>query len=147
MNILHIEDDDIKAKTLLNFIKSLPTKYSIERRVSWQSGIIEIINNGDLYDFLILDMSMPRYDYSVGDVNEEFETFAGWDILKEMKRRNIHIKCIVLTAFDYFGEGPDIIDRHTLDQALKSDFSDFYEGMIFFNTTQTAWKDELVAYL
>ncbi|MEH7435756.1 hypothetical protein [Bacillus thuringiensis] len=144
MKLLLIEDDDIKADIIIDFLKDeSKLTNSIVRKHSWQSGIIEIIGNKDNYDLVLLDMSMPRYDADVGDVNEEFETFAGWDILREMKRRNIILKVCVITSFDYFGEGNNVLESHTLNEELEQEFPILYKGMIYFNSSQINWKDEL----
>ncbi|WML50239.1 response regulator [Neobacillus sp. PS3-34] len=141
MKILFIEDDDIKANTILDYLNELPIEFEFTRRHSWQSGLIEIIGKKDYFEMIILDMSMPRYDPDIGDVNEEFETFAGWDILKEMNRRKLMIPTSIVTSFDHFGEG--MMDRFSLDDTLNKEFKNFYNGMIFFNSSQMSWKDEL----
>ncbi|MFP8644515.1 hypothetical protein ACLHWY_23495 [Priestia aryabhattai] len=144
MELLLIEDDDIKADIIMEFLtEESKLTDSIIRKQSWQSGIIEIINNKEKYNLVLLDMSMPRYDANVGDVNEEFETFAGWDILREMKRRDIILKVCVITSFDYFGEGENVLDSNTLNEELEEEFPKLYKGMIYFNSSQINWKEEL----
>lgn len=144
MKLLFIEDDDLKASFILDFLtEEFNNKLSITRKKSWQSGLIEVLDNYQSYELILLDMSMPRYDPDVGDVNEEFETFAGWDLLKEMKRKRINIPACIITSFDYFGKDDNLINHSKLDLILADEFPEFYEGMIFFNSSHINWKNKL----
>lgn len=148
MNILLIEDTLTKIDEVCKFLKN--TELNIESIVyknSWQSGLRELIENGDYYNFLILDMSMPRYDSEIADANEEFVTYAGWEILKEMKLMHLKIPTCIFTSYDYFGEGSDAINRSTLDKSLSEEFDGIYKGMIYFRKTESNWKDKLYKVL
>lgn len=143
MKILLVEDDDIKANQITEFIDNLHGRsYGITRKSSWQSGIKEIIKNLH-YNIIILDMSMPRFDLATGDVYEEFEPFAGLDILREMKRRKINIPTFVVTAFDVFGEEDNKINYDQLNNLLDVEFNNMYLGMTYFNSTSEKWKKDL----
>jgi CheY-like chemotaxis protein len=144
MKFLIIEDDPTKSESVETFLNNLDSvEIKLEKKVSWQSGLIEIIENGQDYNFLILDMSMPRYDPEIADTNEEFEIFAGWEILKEMKHLGLNIPTCVFTSYDYFGEGNESVDRETIHSNLTSEFPGIYKGMIYFRTTDLSWKDKL----
>ena len=146
MNILLIEDDDIKAQGIETYINQVENSYEIElktvRRTSWRSGLLEIIKHND-YNFIFLDMSMPRYDSANSGGKQEFMTYAGWDILKEMKRKRIKILTYVITSFDVFGDGNSAMDAKKLNVILKEDFNDFYGGMIYYNALSVEWKERL----
>lgn len=144
MNILFIEDDDIKASMILDFLNEEESfKANITRKKSWQSGLLEVMDNKEIYDFILLDMSMPRYDFDIGDVNEEFETYAGWELLKEMKRIHIYIPTCIITSFDFFEKDENLISYESLDVILKKEFPDFYKGIIYINSSFVDWKDKL----
>lgn len=144
MKLLFIDDDDIKFNTIHEYlIETERFIASITWKRSWQSGLIEILDNHEAYELVLLDMSMPRYDPEIGDVNEEFETFAGRDLLKEMKRTQVTIPVCVITSFDYFGTEDELINHENLDTALRDEFSPFYKGMIYFNSSQNDWKEKL----
>lgn len=146
MKILFIEDDDIKATTIIDFIQEdvfRDGQINIIRKKSWQSGLLEVMDNNDNYDLVLLDMSMPRYDFDVGDVNEEFETYAGWELLKEMKRIHIYLSTYIITSFDHFGHDQKSINYEKLDLILAKEFTDFYKGMIYFNSSLVDWKDKI----
>lgn len=140
MNVLLVEDDDIKASSIEEFIKDKINK--VIRRKSWQTGLIEIIKNRD-YDIIFLDMSMPRYDYDGNDNSYEFETFAGWEIMKEMKRRKIIVDTVVITSFGTFGKDDNRMDVDVLNSRLEKEFAEFYKGIIKYNSSIVTWKEEL----
>ncbi|MED4698714.1 response regulator [Lysinibacillus capsici] len=148
MNILLIEDTLTKIKAVKSFLlNSNITIENIECRHSWQSGLLELINNSEKYDFLILDMSMPRYDADIADSNEEFETYAGWEILKEINRLNLSIPSCIFTSYDYFGEGSEAINREEINESLKQEFPNIYKGLIYFRNSESTWKDKLMKVL
>ena len=140
MNVLLVEDDDIKASSIEEFIKDKINK--VIRKKSWQTGLIEIIKNRE-YDIIFLDMSMPRYDYDGNDNSYEFETFAGWEIMKEMKRRKIIVDTVVITSFGTFGKDDNRMDVDVLNSRLEKEFSEFYKGIIKYNSSIVTWKEEL----
>lgn len=140
MDILLIEDDDIKASNIEEFLQNKIKK--ITRKKSWQTGLVEIVKNRS-YNLILLDMSMPRYDYDGSDNLYEFEPFAGWEIMKEMKRRKINISTIVITSFGTFGKDENRIDVNGLNDKLELEFSNFYKGIIRYNSSIVTWKEEL----
>ncbi|MBU1195209.1 MAG: response regulator [Proteobacteria bacterium] len=143
MKILLIEDDDIKAADIINFLeKEIDEVSEISRKNSWQSGLLEILDNL-IYDFILLDMSMPRYDAEFGVTNEEFEPFAGLELLKEMKRKKISKSVCVITAFDVFGKDESKITAEELNIKLEQEFSGNYKGMVYFSRSLINWKDDL----
>ncbi|ODP26169.1 hypothetical protein PTI45_04491 [Paenibacillus nuruki] len=148
MHLLLVEDDDKKANDICRFIdEEYSELINITRKRSWQSGLIEIFDSGEKYKMILLDMSMPRYDPDVGDVNEEFETFAGREFLEEMDRCGIFIPVCIITAFDYFGENENMINYEQLDQNLLKKFSSFYVGMVYFRSSTTNWRQKLKGFL
>lgn len=142
MKALMIEDDDYKAKDILDFMNSNYLDIEIERKISYQSGLKSIINCK--FDFILLDMSLPRYDTCNGESVDEFETFAGREILSEMDRRNIKTKVIVITSFDVFGEDEYKIDGKQLNEILKKDYDDIYVDMVYYNPSLLNWKKMLM---
>lgn len=147
MKILLIEDDETKASSITNYItEEFVSIKVINRKKSWQSGLLEILDNM-IYNVVLLDMSMPRYDAEVGDVNEEFEAFAGEELLNEMYRKEISANVCVITSFDFFGKNSERVDANTLDKRMKCKFKDNYKRMIYFSYSSSKWKDELKDFL
>lgn len=142
MRILLVEDDDNKSRQILEFFDNDFEGCEVRIRKSYHSGMKEIIK--EIFDFILLDMSMPTYDRSPENPNSRFRHFAGRDILFEMKRRQIEIKTIVVTQFGNFGEGKDAIDGYHLHENLKLEFPSIYLGMVHFNSSLSNWKNELL---
>jgi len=147
MNILFIEDEIAKAKQVVDYVKSISESINIIEKRSYTSGVLEIRSRS--YDYLLLDMSLPLYD--IGDYENnyqnEFETFAGLDILEEIVRVNMKVKVIVITAFDILGENDDRINLEQLDDKMRSEYSEVYLGSIHYNVSSLEWRKQLSTYL
>ena len=126
MNILYVEDEEVKAKEVL---ASLDEKCNVDFRKSLSGGLSAIQENQ--YDVVLLDMSLPLYDYDSEDEDEnDFETFAGIDILEELMRKSRNDKVVVITAFDILGEGENEITMPQLDANLQEEYKEIYPGLI-----------------
>lgn len=89
MNLLIIDDDDLKIKGFTNYLKPIDC-FKIKH--SYNSGVKELIENSDKYDVLILDMNFPRFDDDVVSSN------MGIEVLKELKRKNINIPVVIFSS-------------------------------------------------
>ena len=122
MKILYVEDEEVKAKEVLDVLNN---KGIINFRKSLNSGLAAI--QEETFDLILLDMSLPLYDYSSVDENEnDFETFAGIDILEELDRKGRDDKVVIITAFDILGEGENEITMVQLDEELQEEYEDVY---------------------
>lgn len=88
MNILIVDDDSYKIKTLCNYLKD----DNIETSNNFMSGLKKIICNH--YDLLFLDMNFPIMENS--EIRE-----MGFVFLDEMKRRNIVIPTVIYSGGEY----------------------------------------------
>ncbi|WP_416829288.1 hypothetical protein [Ectobacillus polymachus] len=144
MRILYVEDDDSKVlevkKLVIDFIPDSKLKISN----SLTSGIAEI--RGNKYDLILLDMSLPLYDFKDCDDEEgnDFETFAGIDILEEMKRIKVETNVIIITAFDVLGENDNKLNLKQLDERMIKDFSSTYKGIIHYKSSSLEWRNALI---
>lgn len=144
MKILIIEDDEYKAKQLIDFLKS---KYDNENlnlciKGAFQSGMDAISKNN--YDIILLDMSMHSFEENTQQRSAgRHRPYGGREILNEMKRKNLFIPTIVVTQFSIFGEGDERLDAIQLDKLLNRDYSEMYFGMIHYNASILNWKDKL----
>lgn len=134
--ILIIEDDKIKIERLNDFFSS--NKISIKE--SFQSGLSEIKNNKDAYDFLVLDMTIPLWEKGNNDLGGNYEQFGGEKILREMKRRKLILPTILFTMFDVFPTKEGNITFNEVNSIFKRDFSDFYIGAVFYNSNEDNWQ-------
>ena len=142
MSILIIEDVENKINQVIEYLNQvLVTKEHIVIKKSYQSGIKEIMKNN--YKFIILDMSLPTFDIIPGGNGGRFRSYAGVDILDEIKRNNLKSKSVVLTQFDVFGEGENKTTLTELIDILEESYPDNYLGTVYYNASQSNWKEEL----
>ncbi len=142
MKILFIEDEIIKEKQISEYLNSSFEDITIMIEKSLMAGIKRI--QKEKYDIILLDMSLPLYDFS-GDIEEinEFEAFAGIDLLDEMARINYSCKVIVITAFDVIEDDEKKLSLQQIDDQMTRDYPQIYIGSIHYNSSSLEWKIEL----
>lgn len=96
MRILVVEDEFSLADIIATKLKK--EKYSVDISLDGEEGLYNALS--DVYDLIILDIMLPKVN--------------GIEILKEIRKNNIHAKVIMLTAksdlddkLDCFGYGAD----------------------------------------
>lgn len=147
MKILYVEDEESKIKQVIKCIKENFPEYLVEVKNSYTSAIIAL--NEVKYDLVLLDMSLPLYDNDFFDEDEinEFETFAGIDILEEMKRVNNFTNVIVITAFDILGNDGYSVTLEQLNEKMIDNYAPFYKGIIYYNILSLEWSSILKDYI
>jgi DNA-binding NarL/FixJ family response regulator len=138
MRILIVEDDSNKYSQIQDCLSTISKDIEVTIKRSYQSGLKEILRSE--YDLIILDMSMPTFDISSREPGGPFRTFGGEEILKEMRRKSVKCKIIILTQFESFGQGKDFITLEELKQKLSLNFPDIYFDTIYYNAAETSWK-------
>lgn len=145
MEILYVEDEQNKAHQVMQVIKDNIPSANIYLRNSYNAALMEI--NRETLDLVLLDMSLPLYDISKCMEYEEdndFETFAGIDLLEELVRLDSTKKVIIITAFDVLGEDDNRINLMQLDQKMKSEYRNNYRGIIYYNASSLEWCHKLI---
>ncbi len=142
IRIMIVEDDDNKRRQITHVIADAFPLASIRTARSYQGGLRAIVG-GDI-DVVLLDMSMPSFDVTTEDDGGRSQAFAGREILRQMERRKIAVPVIVVTQFDRFGEGDDILTLSELDAQLEQSHSRNYRGAIYYDVAVDVWKHELV---
>jgi CheY-like chemotaxis protein len=112
--ILLIEDDEKKIEDIKSFIEANYPQYALTIKESYQSGLRELMFNR--YDLLLLDMSLPTWESMDFEAVGSFEKFGGYKIMKEMRRKKVDIKTILITMFDDFGESDSSLTLSQIDQ-------------------------------
>ncbi|MDG0793420.1 hypothetical protein OMP38_23200 [Cohnella ginsengisoli] len=140
MKILIIEDDMNKLKQLVDFIAEIRNESQITEKYSYQSGLREIYSYS--HELIILDMSLPSFDKTPTETGGRPRKFAGRELLRQMKRKNINIPVIIVTQFDKFGEGEDTITLPQLVDELKNEYASIFFGLVYYNTAYKNWRDE-----
>ncbi|MDT9438286.1 hypothetical protein MXT00_20195 [Escherichia coli] len=120
MRILIVEDESRKFEQLSHVIKSVFSSANIISSESLLSAIFNIAEN-DIYDLAILDMSMPNYDISDEEpTGGDSESFAGRELMFQMKLREKLCPIIVVTQYQSFEKG--LRDLNDLDDEFKESF-------------------------
>ncbi|MHC8412054.1 hypothetical protein ACYZTR_18585 [Pseudomonas sp. Hz4] len=148
MKMLIIEDDEDKLKTLAEFIGAEFPGYLIETAMSYNSGLRAIIKGSKVYDFILLDMSMPNYDVSPSEPSGGSpESFAGSELLAQMKLRGIQIPTVVVTMFDAFGDNSSKVSLQQLVEKLATQFKPTFRGSVYYNPAENGWRSSLKAII
>lgn len=145
MRILLVEDDSHKREEVVAFILKLQLDCIVETANSIQTGIDAVRRSAA--DLVLLDMSLPVFDYSVTEDGFKHVSFGGRDFLDFLERATIQTKVIVLTAFDRFSEGADAVTLEKLSEELCREFPDHYVGSIWYSTLHDDWKARLAELL
>ncbi|MGY2284891.1 hypothetical protein [Pseudomonas gingeri] len=144
MKMLIIEDDEDKLRTLAEFIDAEFPGYVVETAKSYNSGLRAIIKGSNLYDFILLDMSMPNYDVSPTEPSGGSpEGFAGSELLAQMKLRNIQTPTVVVTMFDAFGDNSSKVSLNQLVEKLAIQFQPTFRGSVYYNPAEDGWRSSL----
>jgi CheY-like chemotaxis protein len=141
MRILLVDDDENKRRQIADFIDSKNVFEEIVEARSLQSGL-EAIGAGS-YDLIVLDMTMPTFDITASEDGGPPLAFGGRELLRYMVRRNIRASSVVITQFDQFGEGHNILTLEELNKELERTNVNEYYGTIYFNVADESWKAKL----
>lgn len=147
MKVLLVEDDVAKRKDLyLQLVASfgehgkdcvITEKESL--RSAWRALC------ADEFDLLILDMSLPSSDISDDSAPNEPESFAGREILDQMRLRRIHTPVIVVTQYRTFERGT--VSLEELVAGFSERYSPFFRGYIYYNASSDNWRKQLDMHL
>jgi len=145
MKLLIIEDDRNKERHLTNLLASELPDADLRARRSYQSGLAEA--EDWLPDLIVLDMSMPTYDITPTESGEPSLPFGGEDILREIDRKELTSKVVIVTQYDTFGTKDNLVTLDQLKQRLAANYVRNYAGTVFYHPAQTGWKNELLTIL
>jgi CheY-like chemotaxis protein len=144
MKYLMIEDDEDKARTVQEFLQVAYPGSTGSVAKSLNSGLRALIAHRGLVDLVLMDMSMPNYDVTPEEPSGGTpESFAGKELLAQMKLRGIDTPVIVITMFDKFGETSGKISLEQLAQELSREYGSIYRGFVYYNAAQEGWKPSL----
>lgn len=142
--ILIIEDDEDKLSTLIAFINEEFPKIEVDNARSFNSGLRYLVSGRKIYIGVLLDMSMPNYDSSdVEPGGGKPESFAGMDLLAQMKLRKITIPTIVVTMFDKHGDEPNRLSLEQLRNKLNTLYSPIFRGLTYYSLSESGWRNSL----
>ncbi|HWE96273.1 MAG TPA: hypothetical protein VG269_20080 [Tepidisphaeraceae bacterium] len=143
MRVLIIDDDGDKRKALAEFVRELyPDAVNIEK-ASYQSGCEEALISAP--DIILLDMTLPTYDVipAEGETGGRHRPYGGRDVLRELSRRDMPSRVVIVTQYDMFSDGEDVNSLDDLKARLVSEFRSNYVATIFFQSSSSSWRSEL----
>jgi DNA-binding response OmpR family regulator len=141
MRLLLVDDDPNKTRQIRGFVQEEFAYFRIEERRSFQSGLKEALLNPP--DILLLDMTMPTYDVSGKETGGIERRYAGKEILRRLHRKHSATTVIVVTQFERFGEGEDLVTLDELRDELLSEFPRVFRGAVFYQAANAEWKVQL----
>lgn len=139
--ILLVEDDPNKARQLRGFLQDQFETVSVDERRSFQSGLKEVLLNPP--DILLLDMTMPNYDVSGKETGGMERRYAGKEMLRRLQRKRVSTIVIIVTQFERFGEGDDLVTLEELREELASGYPSLFRGAVFYQAANADWKSNL----
>ena len=137
MKVLLIEDDDYKARQIVEFVNTLG--YEVEVKKAYNSGMMALTNNQ--YDFVLLDMTIPSFELSPEHPTSRIRKYGGRDILNEMERCEIVVPTIIITQYKVLDDGEKSLE--ILNEELAEEYSQIYKGLIYYNSSIVDWQEKL----
>ncbi len=145
-NILLVEDNSDKRHNIITLLNEYFQDITIDEAYSFGGALKKIVQKHSSYSLMILDMTMPNYDFSPTEPSGGGpESYAGKELLSQMKLRKIKIPTVVLTMFDSFDDKSTKLTLTDLQHQLKESFSPMYLATIYYNSAQDLWKEELIS--
>lgn len=141
MDVLIVDDDFNKMRQLSSFIRKEFPDAQVEERRSYQSGLKTALLNTP--DIILLDMTMPTYDVGGKEKGGRERRYAGFQVLKQLHRKGIRTSVIIVTQFERFGEGEELITLDELREQLAKEFDTNYVCTVFYQAADSRWMDQL----
>ncbi|EMU1611576.1 response regulator [Escherichia coli] len=145
MKILLIDDEHDKREKIRSQVELiLGSRAVITERESLRGGLKAILTMNDL-DLILLDMSMPSFDLTDQFSSEDPESFAGIEIMSQMKLRDVNFPVLVVTQYKSFEKGS--VSLEDLIEKMSNEFKPFFKGTIYYDSLLDGWKKQLADYL
>ncbi len=147
MKVLIVEDEFDKREKITSYLYSVfeSSQLEIVESESLRSGLKTLLQVSDI-DVVLLDMSMPGFDITSDEPGGgEPESYAGKELMSQMRLRNIKVPVIVITQYKKFKK--ENISLEELTEEFQTQFPDFFMGTIHFSSAVEGWKKSLLDYL
>lgn len=143
--VLIIEDEFDKREKIKYEVNTIFSgSVDVIESESLRGGLKDILTIKEI-DLILLDMSMPGFDVSDEPGGEEPESFAGLEIMSQMKLRHVAVPVIVVTQYKSFEKGS--VSLEELISRMEIEFSDFFIGTIYYNSSLEGWKKQLFDFI
>jgi CheY-like chemotaxis protein len=141
MKVLIIEDDEFKAKRIAHVVQRLIPTVDLRPERSVNSGLSAIVDQKP--DLVLLDMSLTTFDVGPNEPGGRPQNFGGIEVLRQMDRLQIGIPVVVITQHERFAAGNQEVHLSAVNQELKEQHEDIFEGLIYYNSAAGHWEREL----
>lgn len=128
MDILIVEDNANKLRQIKEFFNECYPDYSITESHSFRDGLLKVYQNKS--KLIILDMTLPVYEITHTESNENMKAVAGKEIMKRMINQKIMIPVIIITQFEKFDDGK--VTLESLNNEFAQQYSDIWKGTVFY---------------
>jgi len=139
MRVLVIEDNPLKRDKIIEFLAGRAIT-DLQEAASYNSGFTVASEN--IFDLIILDMSMPTFDRSDTTHGGRFRAVAGKEIARRLKKAGKLVPFVVLTGYTDFSTDSQNLSIEQIDVFL-SELGECYRGCVFFDSTNSQWEEKL----
>ncbi|WP_167365864.1 hypothetical protein [Pseudomonas salomonii] len=124
----------------------LNSAYDVElvEAASYNSGLVAAENG--VYDFMIIDMSMPTFDRSETTQGGRFRAIAGKEIASKLSKAGKLAPFVVLTGYKDFSVNSQNLSIEQIHDLLST-LGEQYKGCIIFNSAEILWQEQLASVI
>jgi CheY-like chemotaxis protein len=140
VDILFVEDNQHKRARTMEYITTLHRSIEITEAWSFSSACQALEKNQ--YSLVLLDISLPTYDRVGSESGGRFRTFAGREILRKIVRSGSLTKILFITQYTAFSDRGTSYTFEGLKNELARECGENFAGMVFYDSSQTAWKED-----
>lgn len=145
MKILIVEDEEPKLRHIQDFLKEILPSAGLVSARSVRSAISAF--ESDSFDLILLDMSLPTFDVSGTESGGRPQGFGGAELMREMDLSDVSTPVVVLTGYEAFTKSGGEVGLSTMSEDLRTEFPDFFRGILHFNSAYGDWKSKLCELL
>lgn len=141
MLVYIVEDDEDKAEQITLLLGQHEHQVSIERYRSYQSGLKAVLSIPPA--LLILDMSLPTFDFNPTVRTGRPRNVGGYDLLRKMKLHGILAPAVIVTQLESFDDGETTVTLPEIEARCRSECPQHFMGSVFYSPTSDNWRREL----
>lgn len=145
MDILIIEDDDFKSRSLRDFIHDKISSAKTKDSTSLVEAITEI--NRKEYDLVLVDMAIPSHPTNRGEGAPMSLLTGGLDILLEIQALDRNDPCIIITQYHEIEISGELYPLDDASKAIKDMLECDVLGCIEYSEDHSEWKAKLESVL
>jgi CheY-like chemotaxis protein len=139
--ILLVEDNAHKRDRTHAFLTETFPNAVIEVASSYTSACRYVAQQ--VFDVIVMDMSLPTFDKSASESGGRFRTFGGREVARKVVRRSAGSKIVFLTQYPTFRDDVRSVTLSALGDELAEECGNQYVGIVHYDSSKSQWKDDL----